>query len=72
MLGNLEVAEREFQSPEIGVIVVIEGEGDVQRVAGQKFCLLDALGHAPAQDIVHDRVSQAAIGPVAAEPRQDG
>ena len=72
MLGNLEVAEREFQSPKIGVIVVIEGESDVQRVAGQKFRLLDALGHAPAQDSVDDRVSRPAIGPLGAEPRQDG
>jgi len=30
MLGNFEIAQREFQSAEVGVVIVIEGESDIQ------------------------------------------
>ena len=61
MFRALEIAEREFQSSEFGVIVVIEGEGDIQSVTGEEVGLLNALGHAPAEGIVGDRHSRASI-----------
>ena len=72
MLLGLEVAERKFQSAEVWVVVVIEGEGDIESVAGKQLGLLDALGHAPAEGIVGHRLSPAAIGTLGVESRQDG
>ena len=54
MLQGFEVAEREFQSSELGVVVVIEREGDIESVAGEQLCLLNSFGHAPAEGIVGD------------------
>jgi hypothetical protein len=54
LLRAPEVAQGEFQSSEFGVVVVIEGEGNIQSIAGEELCLLDALGHAPSEGIVDD------------------
>jgi len=34
--AGLEIAERQFQAAEVGVVVVADGEGDVDGVSGQK------------------------------------
>src|SRR5216683_8358091 len=46
-----KIAEREFQAAEVGMIVVTNGEGNVDGVARQKRRLLQAFGHAPTQGV---------------------
>ena len=42
------------------MIVMSDGESDIDGVAGQKWRLLQALGHAPAQGVEDDEVSPRA------------
>ncbi len=46
-----EIPQSEFQSTEVGMIVVADGEGDVDGVASQERRLLQAFGHVPAQGV---------------------
>src|SRR5580658_2445021 len=58
---TFEIAQRKFQSAEVGMVVVIEREGDIQSIAGKQLSFLDALGHPPTQGIVGDRHPRARI-----------
>ena len=46
-----EVAQRQLQAAEVRMVVVADGEGDVERVARQKRRLLQAFGHVPAKGV---------------------
>ena len=48
---NLEVAEREFEAAILGVIVVANGESDVERISRQEIGSLKAFGHVPAEGV---------------------
>ncbi len=48
---SLKVSQREFEAAVLGVIVILDGEGDVEIVAGEQAGLLTAFRHAPAQGI---------------------
>ena len=50
----LEIAQGEFQAAVFGMIVVSDGEGDIERIARQQRRLLQALGHVPAQGVEGD------------------
>src|SRR5580692_4059908 len=67
----LEIAQRQLQSSELGMIVVIESERDIQSVSGKQFRLLNALGHAPAQRIVSNRPSPIPLRTLSVEARQN-
>jgi len=49
-----EIPQGEFQAAVFGVVVVSDGEGDVDRIARQHRRLLEALGHVPAQGVEGD------------------
>ena len=66
-----EVAQREFQSAEVGMVVVIEREGDIQSIARKQLCPLDAFRHAPAEGIVCDRFLLPLAGTLGVAARQD-
>src|SRR4029077_11745507 len=51
---GLEVAEGEFEATVFGVVVVADGEGDVEGIAGEEFGVLQALGHVPAEGVEGD------------------
>ena len=61
VLPALEIPERQFESAEVGVVVLIEGEGDIQRIAGKQFCLLNAFSHAPAEGRIGDGFSRPCV-----------
>ena len=46
-----EIPQSKFHSAEVGMIVVADGEGDVDGVASQERRLLEAFGHVPAQGV---------------------
>ena len=56
--GNLKIPQGKLQSAVFGMIVVPDGEGDIDAVAGEKRGLLQALGHVPTQGIKDDFGSQ--------------
>src|SRR5258707_1949214 len=62
--AHSEVAQGEFQAAVLGMIVVSDGERDVNGVAGEKRRLLQALGHVQAQGVKHDGVSPRASSQV--------
>lgn len=61
VLPALEIAERQFESAEVGMVVLIEGESDIQRVPGKQFCLLDAFGHAPTEGRISGGLSRPCV-----------
>ena len=71
MPQTLEVAQRQFQPSKFGMVIVIEGESDIQSVAGKQFCLLDAFGHAPPESTVCDRFLPPLAGTLGVDARQD-
>lgn len=52
--GNVQILQRELQSPVLGMVVVSDAEGDVDRVARQEWRLLKTLRHVPAQGVKGD------------------
>jgi len=46
---RLEVPQPQFQPTEIRMVVVSDGEGDIDGVAGQEWGLLQAFNHMPAE-----------------------
>src|SRR4051794_23560512 len=56
-----EVAERELYATEVGMLVVVEGEGEVENVAGEQRRIHYALGHAPADNVLH-ALEASAVG----------
>jgi len=49
--GASEIFEAQLQPPELRMVVVLEGECDIDGVSGQKILLSAKLGHAPGQSI---------------------
>src|SRR5258708_3590255 len=56
--GQSKVAQRKFQATVFGVIVVSDGESDIDRIAGQERRLLHTLGHVPAEGVERDLSSK--------------
>ena len=48
---RFEVPQRELQSAEVGMVVVADGECDVDGIARQERRLLQAFGHVPAEGV---------------------
>ena len=48
---SFEVSQGEFEAAVFGVIIVADGERDVDRIACQKLTLLHSFRHVPAQRI---------------------
>lgn len=59
---NLEVAQGEFESAVFGVVVVADGEGDVEIIAGEEVGGLEAFGHVPAEGVEGDVLSPVVGG----------
>src|SRR5580700_9614176 len=51
---NLVVAKGEFEAAVLGVVVVANGEGDVEGIPGEKIGGLEAFGHMPAEGVEGD------------------
>src|SRR5438552_636129 len=51
---GFKIAKRELNSAEFWMLVVIESEGDVQKISGQQLFLCNSLGQSPAYGIVTD------------------
>ena len=52
--GYLKIAQGQLQAAVFGMIVVADGKGDIDGVAGQERGLLHTLGHMPAQGVEGD------------------
>lgn len=57
-----EIAQRELQAAKLRMIVCSDGEGNVDRVSGEKRGLGEAFGHVPAQG-VESHVQSAILPP---------
>src|ERR1700722_9025656 len=56
-----EIPQRQFQAAVFGMIVVADGECDVDRIACQKRCLMHSFRHVPAQGVEGNFSSQFSV-----------
>src|SRR5271166_1746841 len=48
---DFQIPQRQFQPAVLGMVVVTDGEGDIDGVSGQERRLLQAFGHVPAEGV---------------------
>ena len=58
-----EIAQRQFQPTEVGMVVLADGKGDVDGIAGEQRRLLQAFGHVPAEGIEDRSHVRLPLGP---------
>ena len=47
----MEIADAEFESAEVGVIVVLESEGYIESIADDERVSCKAIGHTPGESL---------------------
>ena len=56
-----KVSQRKFEAAIFGVIVIVDRESDIERIAGEQTSLLATLGQMPAQGIESNGAAPLAV-----------
>ena len=59
---DAKIAQGKLQAAVVGMVVVADGEGDVDGVSNEERGLLQALGHVPGQSVEDDGASPSGAG----------
>src|SRR6266852_4007941 len=58
---SLKIADGQLQTSELGMVILSDGEGNIEGVARQQLLLLEALGHAPRERVEGNRAAPIAV-----------